>query len=185
MVVAPVPPERFIRIASAVGSTPLLVFSISSCGSNESPYFSRRRSVNADLSIMPEVEENGDEPAPASAPQIRFPLASVSIESQFCKVFTLKPPAVTLTPPSKVEVAAEVDLILPPLIVRPAEEAKLTADNPPEKVEVATEVLSSDPPVMVMPLAEAKPPPPVTERPPSKVDVPPFAKIVEVEVPPI
>ena len=83
-----------------------------------------------------------------------------------------------LVPPfaiGRVPVTSEARSIVCPRLVR---QTPFEATQPavrlipfPEKVEVAEELFRIEPPVMVRPFEEANPPPP-TERPPTKVEVP-------------
>ena len=62
-----------------------------------------------------------------------------------------------MTPPEKVEVAADVLRRVPPVIVMPVDEVRLVRDRPPDIVLVAVEVILSVPLETMFP--------PVTERP--------------------
>jgi hypothetical protein len=117
-------------------------------------------------------------PVSASAPQTIFPEASVSkVEAplQLRIVPIWIPPAETMTPPAREEVAAEVERILPPVRVSPWLDANPPpATDRPEavKVEVAEEVFKIFPPVRVNPWEELR----------LKAVIPPVK--VEVPVPP-
>ena len=129
-------------------------------------------------------------PDPASA-QTTLPDESVVNAPPFVfdvqlAVPILNPPALMLIPPSKEEVAVEVFLMEPAVMVRPAEVFNPTDEIPPEKVLVLVFVTvrfaavvepRSEaifwarilPPVTVRPLEEERP---LVPTPPANVDVP-------------